>query len=128
MTVLVVEDDVALSELLRNVLGRRGMSVEIADRGETAVAAIESGPDRYDTVILDLMLPGLSGTEVLQSIHERNPELLSRVIVLTAVSTAVLKRLPFTASVWRVLRKPFDLSELLEVVRACVDRHAGAAQ
>ncbi len=74
--------------------------------------------------ILDLMLPGLNGFDLLAKIRDSRPELLSRVIVLTAVSTSLLQTFPFTPLVWRVIRKPFDLDEFWSALLDCTSCHS----
>lgn len=125
MSVLVVEDDRALSKLLEAVLKRSGISPQIVARGDDALEAIELNAARYDAIILDLMLPGLNGFEVLQRVQSTQPHLLSRIIVLTAVSSAILENFHFARVVWRVLRKPFDLNEFVSVIHDCVACHSG---
>lgn len=125
MSVLVVEDDRALSKLLEAVLRRSAISPQIVTRGDHALEAIEVNGARYEAIILDLMLPGLNGFELLQRIRAEQPHLLSRIIVLTAVSSAMLQSFEFTRLVWCVIRKPFDLNELLNVLSDCIACHSG---
>ncbi len=78
--VLVVEDDVALAELLRQQLETESYSVTVLHDGELAKAAIPGG--RFDLVILDLNLPKLDGMSVLKQVRPSAPRL--PVLVLTA--------------------------------------------
>jgi DNA-binding response OmpR family regulator len=125
MSVLVVEDDRALSKLLEAILRRRGITPQVVARGDDALQEIEAGSSNYEAIILDLMLPGLNGFELLQNVRGTQPHLLSRMIVLTAVSNAMLQSFEFTRFVWRVIRKPFDLEELLNVLSDCIACHSG---
>jgi DNA-binding response OmpR family regulator len=117
LSVLVVDDDGAIRSLLRTLLKRTNADVECVPDGSDALARLKSRA--YSVVILDLMLPTVDGFEVLQQVSESMPELLKRIIVLTAVSQSSLKHLHHEKAVWKVMRKPFDIDELLRSVEAC---------
>jgi two-component system, chemotaxis family, chemotaxis protein CheY len=106
-TILVCDDDPSLRELVRAVLGPRYRFIEAADWTEALVAARELDPD---LIVLDVMLPGLSGIEVLETI--RNDESLKDmlVVVITAWSHAELDAR--VAGADRFVSKPFDPDEL----------------
>jgi two-component system, OmpR family, alkaline phosphatase synthesis response regulator PhoP len=106
-TILVCDDDPSLRELVRAVLGPRYRFIEAADGTEALVAARELDPD---LIVLDVMLPGLSGIEVLETI--RNDEKLKDllVVVITAWSHAELDAR--VAGADRFVSKPFDPDEL----------------
>jgi two-component system, chemotaxis family, chemotaxis protein CheY len=106
-TILVCDDDPSLRELVRAVLGPRYRFIEAADGTEALVAARELSPD---LIVLDVMLPGLSGIEVLEAI--RNDESLKDmlVVVITAWSHAELDAR--IAGADRFVSKPFDPDEL----------------
>lgn len=117
LSVLVVDDDGAIRSLLRTLLKRADAEVECVPDGDDALAQMSS--HTYSVVILDLMLPTVDGFEVLQRVAETMPELLKRIIVLTAVSQSTLKQLHHEKAVWKVMRKPFDIDELLRSVVDC---------
>ena len=125
VNVLVIEDDRVLCDLIETILRRKHLSVQTSARGDAALSAIESGTNQYDAILLDLMLPGANGFELLRHIHTNNPALLSRIIVLTAASSMVLTNLEFSSLVWHVMRKPFDLDDLLGTLFACIECHSG---
>ena len=120
MSVLVIEDDRALRVLLEAVLARNAIATNIVARGDDALKAILAGV--YDAIVLDLLLPGLNGFEILQAVQARQPHLLSRVIVLTAVSSGTLRNLEL---IWKVIRKPFDINEFIATVLDCIACHSG---
>lgn len=120
LSVLVVDDDQAIRSLLTILLKRVNAEVECVPDGDEALARIARRA--YSVVILDLMLPTVNGFEVLQRVSESMPELLKRIIVLTAVSRNSLKELHHENDVWQVLRKPFDINELLRSVEGCAKR------
>jgi CheY-like chemotaxis protein len=117
--VLVVDDDSAIRTLVTTVLVRNGYSVETARNGEEAIQTIVGGG--FDAIILDLMMPKLDGFEVIDHLERAgDSERLKRcVIVLTAVSEKDLRKLD-DSRVFRVIRKPFDLAELVGVVSECI--------
>ena len=127
MSILVVEDDRALMLLLQALLRRKSMTVQTVSRGEEALAAIDSNPSSYEAIVLDLMLPGVNGFEVIREIQATHPHLLSRVIVLTAVSSPMLGTLPFRDAVWGIIRKPFDLDHFVNALLECIACNSGRA-
>ena len=110
-TILVCDDDPSLRELVRAVLGPRYRFVEAADGAEALGLARE---DRPDLIVLDVMLPGLSGIEVLEEL--RNDAWLESipVVVITAWSHAELDAQ--VAGADRFVSKPFDPDELSSAV------------
>jgi DNA-binding response OmpR family regulator len=115
--VLVVEDDPAIRRLVTMVLQRNGFHVDVAADGLEAV--LKLGISEYEVIVLDLMMPNLDGFTFLNTFAREEPERLRKVIVTSAASPAVIRermdREPF-----RVLPKPFDISELVASVRACI--------
>jgi adenylate cyclase len=79
---LVVDDNELNRDMLSRRLGARGFQVEAAGNGEKALARL--GEERFDTVLLDVMMPGLSGLDVLRQVRQRWPELDLPVIMVTA--------------------------------------------
>jgi CheY-like chemotaxis protein len=122
LSVLVVDDDVAIRSLLATLLTRANAEVDCVRDGDDALARLESRA--YSVVILDLMMPTVDGFEVLQRLSDLQPHLLKHVIVLTAASKNTLKQLHHEKDVWEVLRKPFDINELLRSVEGCAAQSA----
>src|ERR1041384_4343819 len=112
MTVLIVEDDPALARLMTAVFRRLGLETEHAGRGDAAIEAISSSAGRFGAIILDLMLPAVSGFEILEHVARTDPETLNRGIVVTAASNAVLEKIKKGPAPRRIIRKPFELEEL----------------
>lgn len=114
--VLVVDDDVALRDLIAAILGRERLQADTASDGEKAVEKL--GSHRYSVLILDLMMPKLSGWEVIGWL-KANPERRPRtVIVNTAADRSVLNEVDPDV-VNAIFVKPFDVTELGAYVRAC---------
>jgi DNA-binding response OmpR family regulator len=118
---LVVEDDQSLREGLRRVLERAGYTVESAVRGIDALRVIRESPP--DLVILDLMLPGLDGSYVLE--QARREGFTAPVIVVSARSSIEQKVQSLAAGADDYVTKPFDLEELIARIAAQLRRRHG---
>jgi two-component system, OmpR family, response regulator RegX3 len=117
--VLVVEDEESFSDALSYLLRREGYEVEVADTGPDALTAFDrSGAD---LVLLDLMLPGLSGTEVCRELRSRSKV---PIIMVTARDTEVDKVVGLELGADDYVTKPFSSRELIARVRAVLRRGA----
>ena len=114
MRILVVEDERTLAGFVEQALEAEGYAVTLAHDGESAEAEALSGD--YGLVLLDVMLPGKSGLEVLDSIRARRPEL--PVIVLTARGAIEQRVEGLDRGANDYVTKPFSFEELLARVRA----------
>jgi DNA-binding response OmpR family regulator len=114
--VLIVEDDEAIRALLATILSRDGYSAEVCGDGDEAVRRLRT--NGYDAILLDLMLPGQFGFDVIRFLNAERPALAPRVIVLTAASQATLRDFD-SSKIHAVMRKPFDVNALLANVREC---------
>jgi two-component system, OmpR family, response regulator len=112
--VLVVEDDDRIARLVARSLQGDGCAVERAATGPEGLAAALSGD--FDLVILDLMLPGMDGTEVLRRLIAAHPG--QRVLVLSAVPEVGTRVACFEAGAVDFLAKPFAVAELIARARA----------
>jgi DNA-binding response OmpR family regulator len=110
-TILICEDDFALRELMRAALGTAYRIVEAHNGNDALELARDVEPD---LVILDLMLPGRSGAEVLASLQADAKTAATPVVVVTAWTHIDEDMLAAGAS--RFVRKPFDPDELRETV------------
>jgi DNA-binding response OmpR family regulator len=118
MRVLLVEDEKKLSDLIARALQAERYAVDTAFDGQTGWEMTEVCD--YDLVILDLMLPRLSGTEVLRRIRRRNEHV--PILVLTARDATEEKVQNFEAGADDYLTKPFAFAELLMRVKALLRR------
>ncbi len=112
--VLVVEDDERIGRLVSRALENDGYLTERAMTGPEGLAAALTGG--YDLVVLDLMLPGLGGDQVLERIVDQRPD--QRVLVLSAVPEIGTRVAVLEAGAADFLGKPFAVAELLARVRA----------
>ena len=119
---MVVEDEASFSEALAYVLGKEGFEVVVADTGDGAVATF----DRVgaDLVLLDLMLPGLSGTEVCKQLRSRSNV---PIIMLTAKDTEVDKVVGLELGADDYVTKPYSKAELVARIRAVLRRQSEVA-
>lgn len=124
MRILLVEDEPDLGRTLMRVLGEAGFSVDLTEDGEEALLALAGAA--YDAAVLDIMLPGLDGWEVLRRTRAAGRRL--PILVLTARDATAdrVKGLDLGADDYLV--KPFALDELLARLRALVRRAAGLAR
>lgn len=113
--VLVVEDDEPIRALLFTILRRRGFRVDTACNGKEAVERMQHC--NYSLVLLDLMMPVMSGYEVLDLLEGYEPPRRPLVIVLTAGS---LPRNLNPRVVAGTVRKPFDIEMLVDTAAACL--------
>ena len=115
--VLVVEDEESFSDALSYMLRREGYEVEVAETGPDALQLFDrSGAD---LVLLDLMLPGLSGTEVCRELRNRSKV---PIIMVTARDTEVDKVVGLELGADDYVTKPFSSRELVARVRAVLRR------
>ncbi len=120
--VLLVEDDEAISEMVRSYLVKEGYEVETAFDGEAA-ERIFRDHDPFELVLLDLMLPKRSGTDILQSIRATS---LVPVLIMSAKDSDVDKALGLGFGADDYITKPFSMIELAARVKAAI-RRAGYA-
>ena len=120
--ILVVEDEASFSEALEFLLGKEGFSVVTADTGAEALKKFDQGG--IDLVLLDLMIPEVSGTEVCRQIRTK-----SRVpiIMLTAKDSEVDKVVGLEIGADDYVTKPYSSRELVARIRAVLRRNSGDA-
>lgn len=115
-SVLVVDDDPGLQGLFSTLLARNGFSVDCATNGRHAFEYLKRSS--YSVIVLDLMMPDVNGFELLERLERDSPSLLRRVIVLTGAAQRIVDTLD-PKRVWGVIRKPFDINELMKAAKEC---------
>ncbi len=121
MRILVVEDEARIRAFLARAFEAEGLTVDVVKDGEHGLALALSGS--YEIVILDLMLPGRAGLDVLLELHRERPEL--PVLILSARNDLATKLRGFELGAVDYLAKPFSLDELLARVRVQLRRAHG---
>jgi len=115
--ILIVEDEPAISEAVEYALRAEGFEVEAVDDGNTALT--QARARAYDLLVLDLMLPGLSGVEVCRQLRDENPV---PILMLTAKDAEVDRVLGLEVGADDYVTKPFSVPELVARVRALLRR------
>lgn len=122
--ILIVDDDRDLANMLAEFIGNEGFQVVAAADAASANEMLASRP--VDLVILDVMLPGRSGFDVLREIRRSKPRL--PVLMLTARGEAIDRILGLELGADDYLAKPFDPRELAARIRAILRRAGGAGE
>jgi len=122
-TIMVIEDEKAISDAIAYALKREGYKVEVIDRGDTAVKRLSE--IQPDAIILDVMLPGLDGYDVLKKLPAKGK---IGVIMLTAKEDIVNKVLGLELGADDYLTKPFDMRELLARLKSLIRRMQQAGE
>jgi two-component system response regulator CpxR len=120
-SILLVDDDVELGELMQEFFGRRGIRLEVVADGRRGLARALGGG--HDLILLDVMMPGLDGFELLRLVRRQSRV---PVIMLTARTAQVDRVAGLDAGADDYLPKPFGPEELLARIRAVL-RRAGAS-
>jgi two-component system response regulator RegX3 len=115
--ILVVEDEESLAEAISFLLSKEGFEVEIAATGPAAIDAFDKGG--ADLILLDLMLPGLSGTEVCRQIRAKSAV---PIIMLTAKDSEIDKVVGLELGADDYVTKPYSSRELIARIRAVLRR------
>ena len=109
---LLLDDDPSMQRLISTLLTREGYRVDVVSEASQANARIAGA--KYAALLLDVMTPTEGGLTVIRHLRESQPELLRRVILVTASPDAILRSV--IADVSTVVRKPFQPAELISAV------------
>lgn len=113
---LVVEDDPETRNLLKRLIEALGCQVDLVTNGEDAIEQLALRS--YDVILLDIALPKISGTGVLEALLESDPDALGRVIVVTGLNVEEIRKLFPTVA--HALTKPVMPKRLRESVYRCL--------
>jgi len=118
-TILVVEDEAIIRDLLDRVLTDLGYKVIVANNGEAALELFSAQQRAIDCVLLDMVLPNMNGAEVFDALRTLDPSV--RVILCTGFSVKGPIEHMLKQGLAGVLRKPFQIEELSAVLRSVLD-------
>jgi CheY-like chemotaxis protein len=119
--ILIVENDPTTRETLRRVLELEGCDIDIVVDGEKAVGALAQR--RYDVILLDVALPKMSGTDVMEYIASSTPEVLASIVVVTGLEAREIRKL--FPDISETLSKPVMPGRLIAAVRRCLAAASG---
>ena len=117
-TVLIIEDEQDLADLVRRHLEDQGFDVQMAFRGDTGLRAAEAGI--FDLILLDLNLPGMDGLEVCRRLRARS--IATPILMVTARMTEVEKVMGLESGADDYITKPFGIAELTARIKAMLRR------
>jgi len=115
MRLLVVDDEPANRTSLARLLTMRGYQVVLAEDGPSAIRLCEQQDEPIDLVLLDLLMPGMNGKDVLVALRQRRPSI--RVMVVTGFAEPSLIEDAIQLGAVAVAHKPFNVPDLLDQVR-----------
>lgn len=118
--VLVVDDEVGIREGCRRVLTPQGFAVDLAESSPSGLRKLRES--RYDVLLLDIMLPGMSGLEVLRQARQIDPDLIC--IIITGYATVELAVQAIREGAHDFIAKPFTTDHLLQVIHRELERRA----
>jgi|SRR2546423_4794326 len=113
---LIVEDDAPTRAALIEMVANVGFEIDQAADGELAVGLLTR--NSYDVVVLDLILPKISGTDIMEYLHCTKPHMLTKVVVVTGLDVEEIRKL--FPDVCDALGKPVQPNRLMRAVRNCI--------
>jgi DNA-binding NtrC family response regulator len=116
--ILIVDDDAAIAEILKDIVSQEGREVRVCYDGLSAVDCLQTAT--YDLLILDLMLPGVEGLEVFKAAKQVNPDVL--VIIITGYATLETAIAAIKEGAYDFIQKPFKLDGFKIAVGNAVEK------
>ena len=117
--ILLVDDNQDILTMLRNLLTLKKFETVAATTGLQALDIVRAGPENIDLIISDINMPEMDGLALLQSVRNLDPNL--DVILLTGFATVNNSMSALKAGAFRIIRKPFDMEELINAVENGVE-------
>ena len=119
--VLIVEDDAAIRALLVAALKREPLEVHVAADGLEALECVRAND--YAVILLDLMMPRVNGYEFLTAYDQLRPYVVKPVVfVMTAFDASMVRKIG-AGTVHAIVNKPFNVEQVVEMVRDCANVH-----
>ncbi len=119
-TILLVDDEDAILDVCRDILISLGYRIRVASDGPAALDLYSRDPRDIDLVILDMIMPGMSGAQLFEKIRRINPQ--ARVILSTGYSQSDEARQLLNSGCCELISKPFRIEELSQKIRDVLDR------
>src|SRR4030042_3696974 len=120
VNILVIDDELIMREGCSRILSKDGWAVIAAESGKQGLEEIEAHGEKIDVILLDLMMPGVSGMEVLDRVRTIDPNLL--VIVITGYATVASAVEAVKKGAYDFIPKPFTPDQLRIIVRRALER------
>jgi CheY-like chemotaxis protein len=124
--VLIIDDDPLIRNLIAALLRRKGFVASQAANGEEALTLLgssrneETGQSEFDLILLDLMMPKVSGWDVLSYIEQSLPSAVRNVVVISAAGEKQLEELERRGACGVILPKPFDTEAFYQKITVCI--------
>jgi PAS domain S-box-containing protein len=122
VNILVIDDEQIMRDGCSRILSKNAWNVISAENGQKGLDEIQASPGKFDLVLLDLMMPGMSGMEVLDHVRTVDPNLL--VIVITGYATVESAVEAMKKGAYDFVPKPFTPDQLRIIVRRALERNA----
>ncbi len=119
-TIMIVEDEDDLLQIMQTILGQYGYKVLTASNGKEALETIDKLPEKVQMVISDIIMPEMNGLDLYRYVMERRPDL--PFIFITGYTTEFIIRAEDTGEFTELLQKPFKMNDLAVKVRSMLDR------
>lgn len=113
----MIDDDRSIRGLIELLLHRKGIETDCAGNGGDALEFLRRRD--YHAVLLDLMMPGMNGFDFLETVRREKPQMIGKTIVVTAFSRKGPP--PGVEGTFAIIRKPFDIENLMNVVDFCLE-------
>ncbi len=123
MRILLIEDEPSIANFIKDGLEEEGFAVDVADNGKKGLEMALDLLDEYDLLLLDWMLPGISGIEICRAVRKQNQQL--PIIFLTAKDTVDDAVFALETGANDFIRKPFSFEEMLARVRVLLRNKSG---
>ena len=111
-SILIVDDDLGMSETLSDILGELGFKVAVANDGFKAIKMVNK--DDYNMALIDIMMPGINGVEIFKEIKNIRPAM--KVIMMTAYSVEDLVKEALKECAYGIIYKPLNIDDILNII------------
>lgn len=110
--ILIADDNVAMGEMFKVVLGDEGIGVDVVIDGESAIQQVQK--KNYDVVFIDVIMPGLDGVETLEKIRQFNKNI--KVVLMTGYTVQEKLERAKQFDVYDIIIKPIEINNILKII------------